>query len=315
MNRKLLISFSGLIIAGGFVASVASTLAPLGKYFWFFDLFSHFTVQYFLGLLAVSTILSIMKFWKSALTFFLFSLMNLIFILPLYLGKETQLSANNHSFRLLLLNVHTQNDKHNLVKDLIISENPDIIVLQEINRQWLKQLSYLGSSHSHQLVETREDNFGIGVFSKFPLADGKIEYIKPAEVPTTICTVKSPEADFRLIATHPLPPINFEYASLRDEQLAKLPFYTKTPQATLLVGDLNTTPWSFHFKQLIKKSKLIDSSVGYGVQPTWSNGNPMFLISLDHCLHSDNIIITNRKIGKNVGSDHFPVIVDFSLLN
>jgi endonuclease/exonuclease/phosphatase (EEP) superfamily protein YafD len=52
---------------------------------------------------------------------------------------------------------------------------------------------------------------------------------------------------------------------------------------------------------------------GFGFQPTWPANSRFLKIPLDHVLHAPEIIIHNRMVGGAVGSDHFPVIVDFSI--
>lgn len=36
-------------------------------------------------------------------------------------------------------------------------------------------------------------------------------------------------------------------------------------------------------------------------------------IPIDHCLHSPDITVINRRVGSDVGSDHYPLIIDFSI--
>jgi len=40
---------------------------------------------------------------------------------------------------------------------------------------------------------------------------------------------------------------------------------------------------------------------------------PLLGIPIDHCLVSPEIIVTKRSVGPSVGSDHYPVIIDFSI--
>jgi endonuclease/exonuclease/phosphatase (EEP) superfamily protein YafD len=87
----------------------------------------------------------------------------------------------------------------------------------------------------------------------------------------------------------------------------------KRTGALVLLGDLNTTSWSPHFRDLINTAGLKDSRAGFGIQPTWPAGTPPLWIPLDHCLVSPEIKVHDRRVGPNVGSDHFPVIVEFSL--
>jgi len=81
----------------------------------------------------------------------------------------------------------------------------------------------------------------------------------------------------------------------------------------LLLGDLNVTPWNHHFKKLLRHTGLKDSTQGYGVQPTWPTYYPWLWIPIDHCLYSSSIHVVGRKVGEHVGSDHYPVIIDFAI--
>ena len=73
------------------------------------------------------------------------------------------------------------------------------------------------------------------------------------------------------------------------------------------------TPFSNHFERLLVGSGLLDSGRGYGVQATWPTGNPLLRIPIDHCLHSPAIRIVDRRVLPGAGSDHFPLVVDFTL--
>ena len=49
--------FGGLLMAAGFLTAVASVLGFYGAWWWVFDLFAHFRVQYFTGLTVLGLIL------------------------------------------------------------------------------------------------------------------------------------------------------------------------------------------------------------------------------------------------------------------
>lgn len=136
------------------------------------------------------------------------------------------------------------------------------------------------------------------------------------EVPSILATVETGGAGgsaLRAVATHPLPPAGREYSRWRNEQRDALATYGQSSQPVLLLGDLNTTPWNCHFRRLLKRSGLRNSARGYGVQPTWPNLPAPLRIPIDHCLHSDEIFVVDRRVGPDVSSDHYPVIVEFVL--
>ena len=304
----------GLLTASGVVVCLATLFGFLGKYSWFLDLFSHFRVQYLISLTILSTLLFLSRRRRTAIAFLGFALVNLVLILPLYFGGQNTAPEDSTIIRAMFLNVSTQFGDSERVKEVVQDLNPDIIVLEEINSQWVENLAWLSNSHPYTLVQMREDNFGIGLFSKLPLVESEVAYIGGIGAPSLLITVNTGITNLRVIATHTLPPTGAIYSRWRNKQLDQLSDFTKSSLPILLLGDLNTTPWSYYFKKLLKNTGLSNSSRGYGVQPTWPSFAPIFSIPIDHALHSSDIVIVDRKIGPDVSSDHFPVIIDFTIL-
>lgn len=80
----------------------------------------------------------------------------------------------------------------------------------------------------------------------------------------------------------------------------------------VLVGDLNTTPFSRFYTEILLQSTLLDSRKKYGYQPTWHSDFPFLLqIHLDHLWHSETILIKQRQILEITGSDHKALWVCF----
>jgi len=314
---RLRLQVRGLIATSlavpGVILCLATLFGFLGKYGWFFDLFSNFRVQYLLSLILLAPLYWALRHRVSASICLLLALLNLGVVLPRYFGLQVILPEAMHPFRAMLLNVNTHSGDPERVALLIQDIDPDILVLEEISDRWMSDLSSLTRSHPYSRMELREDNFGIGLFSKFPLLDATIMYIGDFPVPSILATVDTGAGRFRVLATHPLPPWGTMYSQYRNEQLDRLPEYVSSTLPFLLLGDLNTTPWSYHFRKLVRRSGLIDSSKGRGIQPSWPTSNPLLLIPLDHCLHSADLFIANRIIGPDAGSDHYPLIVDFSI--
>jgi len=179
---------------------------------------------------------------------------------------------------------------------------------------WMHSLPKLLKKCPYRSIETREDNFGIGLFSKFPLAENSIKYIGKSDFPSISSTIIVGSNSFNIIATHTLPPRNRNYSEIRNKQLADLATYIKTKKLpTILVGDLNITPYSHHFKEFVKESGLTDSTTIYGIQPTWPSFAASWGIPIDHVLHSNTIILAEKSIGVSVGSDHLPIFIRFQI--
>lgn len=302
---------AGLVMAAGVLAAGASMGGFLGRFWWWFDLLSHFRVQYFLGLTVIAILLALFRKKRAALIFGVFALLNLILTLPLYFGRDGDVQGDAKTFRALLINVNTANRQYNRVKKFISETDADFIVVEEINSIWLEHLKELSNSYHHVEARTREDNFGIGMFSKHSFSRSGIVYIGSADVPSVFGEFEIEGKRIFVLGTHPLPPGSAEYSRYRNNQLAEIPRVLNDFSCPIiLLGDLNVTPWCHYFRKLLRDSGLKNSGAGWGIQPTWPTYFLPLRIPIDHCLVSSGITITGRKIGPHLGSDHYPVIVD-----
>jgi endonuclease/exonuclease/phosphatase (EEP) superfamily protein YafD len=303
-----------MLSAAGFVACTATVFGFLGQAWWFFDLFSNFRVQYLLGLSVIALILLPFRKRRTSLIFSAFALINLAIILPIYIGKPSAGTIKSPVLRAMLINVNTRNGSAELVAELIMENNPDFIVLEEINNRWVNNLQSALSSYPYSKVHPRDDNFGIGLFSKLPFTQANILDFSAAYVPSIFAGVQTGSNILYILATHPVPPKDAGYSKWRNEQLERIAVFCRDmPRPLILLGDLNVTPWNTHFRQLIRTSGLLNSSQGRGIYPTWPANSPLLLIPLDHFLHSPDITIIRKSTGRNVGSDHYPVFVDFAI--
>ncbi len=304
----------GVITAAGALACLGTMLGFLGTWAWYLEILSHFRLQYCLGLAFATLLLLIPKHYKTATVFGLTSAVNLAVIAPLYMGRIEQGPLPTNTLRAMLVNVNTASGNVERVGQVIQEYNPDLIVLEEVNDRWIENLHPVTQFYPYAKVQPRPDNFGIGLYSRLPLKKISVVCLGVAEVPSLSALVEAGSEVLTVLAIHTLPPSGERYSQLRNEQLAAIPDLVREATApVLLLGDLNVSPWSPYFKHLLRDTGLKDSSQGRGVQPTWPADRPVWLIPIDHCLHSQRIIITDKRIGPFVGSDHYPVIVDFAL--
>ena len=238
---------------------------------------------------------------------------NFFEIMPLYLGSAS-VPVTSRAWRALLLNLNTENRSYGKVLELIRALQPDFMVLQEVNGAWAEQLGKLQGDYAFSCTRPREDNFGIAMFSRVRFEHAEIRYIGEADVPSIVARFVLGGRPLTVIATHPLPPSSRAYAADRNEQLRSLgTLAASLPDETMILGDLNTTSWSPFFRDLIRKTGLRDSRKGHGIQATWPAALPILSVPIDHCLVSEGIIVHNRWVGRDVGSDHYPVVVEFSI--
>lgn len=235
----------------------------------------------------------------------------LVHWLPLVadLRGAPQPNATGTPLRVLVLNVHTESATFAQVRQLIVDEQPDVIGLVEVDQRWLEALAPAVRDYPGRIEAPRGDNFGVALYARGRVA-GAAELLA-SPLPSVVADVAIGDATLRAILTHPLPPMS---GAALDNQRAQLDAVADrartTALPTLIMGDLNATPWSRPFARLLQRSGLCDSRAGFGVQASFPAASQVLRIPIDHLLASCTVGVRDRRIGRDVGSDHLPVIVD-----
>jgi len=304
------------------IVSLFTLLGFLGRLWWVFDLFSHFRYQYLILLIMSSLIFIIGRKYSEALISSLFVVVNLALVLPLYIGGSRKLrnvsskEGKTRTYRVLFSNVEQKNLQSSKLSELIRSTNPDLIALVEVNQAWMDELQPEKAGYPYVHSALREDNYGVAFFSRIPFESTETCYFGDAYVPTVIVRFILDGRYLTIIDTHPPPPKSHTLSNYRNHQLEEIAEFVSGQTGDVMVlGDLNITPWSPFFQEFLRRSSLRESRNGFGLQLSWPTDRVPFLVPIDHILVSKGIIINNRRVGPNVGSDHFPVILSFSIFN
>jgi len=296
-----------------FAACLPTWLGLGARVWWLLELATHFT-WHSAVILPVFLALALCRRQKRLAAVVALSLaINLWHVTPYYLPAGHS-SAANQSLRVMTLNVLTSNTRFDAVKKLIAREQPDLLVLLEVNGAWIDALADLQTTYKHHLVRPRGDNFGIACYSRVENSKLRAQDFGDAEVPSVVAQFDWQGESVTLIGTHPLPPTSPSNSALRNNQLtAVAEFARKQPGEVVVVGDLNITPFSPYFGDLLAASGLADSSRGHGIHATWSTRIEWLGLPIDHVLHSPDLVVVDRRVGPDVGSDHRAVVVDFGI--
>ena len=140
-------------------------LARIGHVHWIFDLFAHFQVQYAL-LGAVGALLGFaLKARLAAILFVIAAGFASSQLFPLFKGPTQETRTGMGDLRVLMLNVLTANTSPDKAVDWILSENADVLVLQETSQSWIDRLDLPLQNYERLATKTvRNDNFGMSVY-------------------------------------------------------------------------------------------------------------------------------------------------------
>jgi len=306
----------GVLTAAGLIGvppMLGTLFASAARFGWALDLFSHWRMQYSCLLAASAVLLLAARRWRLALLPAAFAALNLALVVPVYWGGGDH-AAHGRTYRLVSANIEASNTQSAKVLDLIRREDPDIAILIEFTPRWMDELHDLDARYPVHLLLPHKDNFGIALYSRLPLTAWEPLEAFDADLRGVRASFSLDGRPLTLIAVHAAPPIGNSASRLRNRQLRQLGDLAAGAQAPLLLaGDLNTSPWSPHFGDLLKASRLRDSRRGFGIQATWPAPIWPMRTPIDHCLVSPGIRVVDRRVGADTGSGHLPIVVDFAL--
>ncbi len=297
-----ILGVAGLTLAGFFA-----------RLWWLFELASHFRVQYFLILAGCALVFLAGRRTEAAALAGGVALVNLALILPAYLGQPRTPSQPAH-YRAVLINVLQPNRSYEGVRSFLRETAPDFVVLIEVNQRWLDELEPLSDELPYRLAQPRRDHYGVAFLSRIPLLEPSVLPTGPQARPTLLAHLDLEGTRLAVIGTHPPPPKQRSGSHARNGHISELAGLVRSQAGPVMVlGDLNLSPWSPYFGDLLSSAGLQDSREGFGIQASWPTAVPLLRVPIDHVLHSPEVAIHHRWLGPDVGSDHFPVVVEFSV--
>ena len=277
-----------------------SLLGYLGDYFYFFDLFSHFRLQYFFLAVITALVFILARSFKWQALVVITLMINGAEIAPWYFERvntvETSVGSDNASYRILFANVLTQNKQYSKLLQVIDQEIPDIAILQETDEAWIKAISSIEAIYKYKIVIPRSDNFGMAIYSRLPFSDSHVvKNLSHEGLPSIYLDIEVNGHNLSILSTHPLPPIskiNFESRNYQLDNAGE--FINKKLGHKIIIGDLNTTMWSPIYGRLLENTGLINIRRGFGILPSWPESLQLLKIPIDHCLVSSGIRVIRQ---------------------
>ncbi|WMT90788.1 endonuclease/exonuclease/phosphatase family protein [Pelagibacterium sp. H642] len=321
---------AGYLLACCLLAAMAIA-AALGFIYPAMDLFNHIQPVLFFGLaalvLAAPVFVRFRPLRALALSIAATGLVasSIIYVPELVAGfvprsEDTEAAS---TYRLMTFNVFGRNEEPQSIVDNIASEDPDFVALQEYSpgvRSVVHPL--LTQLYPHFQYCTGGQRAFVGLYSKLPFeplnedacSSSIMSQDRTARIIVRVETQAGPA--FSLATTHndwPAP------VTRQAEQFAMLRDALSTVQPPLiLVGDFNSTPWSYTLRGFVSSAGLTRHTFNVPTFPTlwyylrdWRPTIPF--LPIDHVMTRGDITIHNLRTGHPSGSDHLPIIVEFSV--
>jgi len=291
---------------------ITCLLSRLNSGFFFIDILGQLGFQILIGGVVLFFILFFLKrFWASVICIFICVLFSADILLSCNRCKSSLIDElqSNNKIHLMTFNISYTNPVSNFenIKEMILSENPDVIQFQEFSPQMLVEIKSLKSIFPYSTdLNKPMDRLDSVILSKHPLTSSRTEVNK-----AVLTTLNLNETEITLVGIHLLPGRTQEHFNLALGQAD----YLKTlindiNENIILIGDLNMTSTSRRFSKFLKDTNLYTAASYTKPTSTWPAFLPNFLgIQLEHVLFSNNFKLINKKTANNFGSDHRPLIV------
>jgi endonuclease/exonuclease/phosphatase (EEP) superfamily protein YafD len=287
---------------------VASVIGPFGRACWACELLTHFPAQFALVELAVAGGFALAGSRRAALLPIALAVWHGAAIAPFY-AKPAVAASDGRVLRATAVNVAAQNRDRAAVIRVLRAAKPDVVLVTELTPFWAAALGDLSRDLPFQRLAPRAGAYGIGLLSRVP-------FIVVEDIPAgaSFMAVRFVEPPVTVLGAHAFPPFTPHMLRLRDQEFARIAAFVRgQPGPLVLLGDLNSSSWSPAFRDLLRDAGLRDTRLGRGLQPTWPAWLPITQIAIDHALVSPEVRVHARWVGERLGSDHLPVVLDFSL--
>ena len=272
------------------------------------DLLVHFQVQY-------AWVLAACALWcvlRRRLAWLVLSVAALTLpaarITPWYLPQPVHEHAHTAQPALALLscNVKFTNTQYPVVLDLILTTDPDVVVVQEATPAWSEALMELGTAYPHQLSHPAGGPRGMVLLSRFPLLHPVVDIHPLTKHCTLSATVEVGTDRVQIIAAHPFRPGLRHGSTVVERELQASAALARGDSSNVVfIGDLNTTMWSGTYQRLVSQHGLTNLRRGRGVLASWRRSIPwLSAIPIDHCLIGCDLRGVSFTLHPVAGSDH-----------
>lgn len=317
---------AGLLIL---VTAVPAILALFGFALPPLDLLNHLQLLWFFGTLVALVLGLLVRSWRWTLVLGVlgFAASAWTFVPEWLSSLPSRPTANGTVLRLMTHNVFGLNYDMQRVAQVIASENPDIVALQEYFPEQQALDGLLKPTYPYAVRCQGGKRANLGLYSKIPFDKEMSEKDCPDNALSGQRTAHiiagftlSDGAHFSVMTTHMDWPFPIERQ--RQELAAAARDANNVDGPLIVVGDFNSTPWSYAMKRFEAMTGLRRETRNLITFPELFTVPPR--ISRDGIVHTTpflpldqvferGIVVTELHRGPQTGSDHLPVVFTFAV--
>jgi endonuclease/exonuclease/phosphatase (EEP) superfamily protein YafD len=257
--------------------------------------------------------------------------------LPAFAAPQPVSDPSAPKLSVMTWNVFTGNRREDYIRDFLLAEPADVVVLQEVSRSWLAG-DDVGAAYPYRVVGPQETAPGMALLSKYPVLDSGVlsDDSRVWDIPRLMwATLDIGGTHITVMSAHPISPyykhsssrecslpVCFD-SSLRDRQIVAMRETAIDPLIAggtpfILAGDFNVTEREPAYGEL--SSGLTDTfkALGAGLGTTWRPpfimSQPLGLLRIDYLFAGPGV--TPLSVDTDCtprSSDHCVLIANFQI--
>ena len=226
-------------------------------------------------------------------------------------------SSGEPSIKLLTVNVLQKNKDHKSILSEINRLDPDLLIIDEANLDWVKDISpSLSEKYIYKKEVPFDNTYGKLFYSKLKMVDPEVHFMVEDSIPSIDTKLIFRGDTIQFYSIHPTPPMpqHNPSSSDRDAEMMKIALKTRDAKFPVIVmGDFNDVAWSQTTRMFRKVGGLLDLRIGRGFYNTFNAKNFIMRWPLDHIFATEEFRVKRIEVGNDVGSDHFPAFAEITL--
>lgn len=308
---KLAANVTASALLLGLAAFGAAALSGIGHR-WV-DILAQFTSPMLLAAVGVTVVCLLFRLWPASIVGGLACVVLTLSVWPQWAPMKGAPVPDQPIVRVYSANLYVFNTDVAAMRRSIAAADADILVLVELGQAPASRLDQLLPDYPHRVLigQARAGDHARSIIaSRFPILQRLPE--RPDGLSTVGATVQTPIGPINVFGVHLTRPWPYQYQWGQISQVMALAERMKGAPAhpVIAAGDFNSVSSARIGKQIQSDLGLIPAP---GWPGTWPSQIPAFAgITIDQVYRSPDLALITRRLGDPTGSDHRPVITEFT---
>ena len=308
---KLAANVTASALLLGLAAFGAAALSGIGHR-WM-DILAQFTSPALLAAVGVTVVCLLFRLWPASIVGGLACVVLTLSVWPQWTPTKGVPVPDQPIVRVYSANLYVFNTDVAAMRRSIVAADADILVLVELGQAPASRLNQLLPDYPHRVLigQARAGDHARSIIaSRYPILQRLPE--RPDGLSTVGATVQTPIGLINVFGVHLTRPWPYQYQWGQISQVMALAERMKAAPAhpTIAAGDFNSVSSARIGKQIQSDLGLIPAP---GWPGTWPSQIPAFAgITIDQVYRSPDLALITRRLGEPTGSDHRPVITEFT---